>query len=261
MTLTIAFILTVSYVGLLLFAFLLANRMIFPAPPASYPMADSIRQIAIGVQDWTVPIEYHAVDDSPLLILFSHGNGEDLGSIRPRVQDWVRQGFSVLAYEYPGYGLAHGTPSAAHCNAAVLASYRYAIDELGWRPDQIVAYGRSLGGGPSLWLAAREPVAAVILEGTFTSTFRVVTRVRMLPWDVYDNLAEIRRVNKPVLLLHGTYDEVVPFLHGPQLYAAAAGPVAKLWVDGGRHNDLPEAAGELYWKTIRIFLRTHVLTQ
>jgi fermentation-respiration switch protein FrsA (DUF1100 family) len=80
-----------------------------------------------------------------------------------------------------------------------------------------------------------------------------MTHVRLLPFDKFNNLGKLPRVTCPVLVIHGTADETIPFSHAQQLYAAAPGPKYRLWVEGAGHNDLLETAGEEYWKALHEF--------
>ena len=90
-------------------------------------------------------------------------------------------------------------------------------------------------------------------ESGFTSAFRVMTRIRLLPFDRFDNLQKLGHIKCPVLVIHGKQDEIIPFRHGLQLYEAARQPKINFWVDRAGHNDLLTIAGEAYWETARRF--------
>ena len=113
--------------------------------------------------------------------------------------------------------------------------------------------GGSRGGGPAVELATHEPVAGLVLQSTFMSAFRVVTRRKFLPFDQFKNLEKLERVNCPVLVMHGTADEVIAFCHGEALYAAAKEPKSHLWIEGAKHNDFTAVAGERFWQALRQF--------
>ncbi len=85
------------------------------------------------------------------------------------------------------------------------------------------------------------------------SVFRVVTDWRLLPFDQFENLRKLPRVKCPVLVMHGTDDEVIPFSHGEKLFAAAPGVKSRLWIEGAHHNDFMERADERYWGALRDF--------
>jgi fermentation-respiration switch protein FrsA (DUF1100 family) len=104
-------------------------------------------------------------------------------------------------------------------------------------------------------LAAHHEVGGLILESTFVSTFRVKTIWPLLPWDKFNSLRFIKRIDCPVLVIHGRDDTVVPFWHGQKLYQAAPREKMHLWIDGARHNDYAYVAGARYFEAFETFAR------
>jgi len=241
------------YVLVGIWAYFGSDRLIFLPRPASYDRTEEV--LVLETADATpIAALYLPNPQAQYTILYSHGNAEDIGDIRGRLRDLQDLGFSVFAYDYPGYGLSGGNPSVAGAYRAIDAAYNYLTETLDIPPDRIVVYGRSVGSGPSTDLAAREPVAGLAIESGFTSTFRVVTRIPIYPFDRFPNLDKIRKVQAPILILHGDRDRVIPFEHGRQLYAAAGEPKRSLWVSGAGHNDLLEVAGDRYDRTLLEFI-------
>ena len=189
-------------------------------------------------------------------IWYFHGNAETLGDIETRMLDFQRIGFAVFAVEYPGYGLNRGKPTEAGIYETTEIAFKYAQKTLGVRPERVIAYGRSLGGGPAVELAANEPIGGLILESAFTSAFRVVTGVRLLPFDKFDNLGKISGVQCPVLVIHGEDDRIIPFSHGETLYEAIPHRKQKLWIKFAGHNDLLDWAGLSYGEALSEFTRS-----
>jgi len=242
------------------YALAVADKLIFPGIPSSY--ADGPDILKLESEDGErISARYLPAEGADRLLLYSHGNGEDLGYVLPLLETFQRAGIAVLGYDYPGYGTSTGTASESGCYAAIEAAYRYATGEAGFAPEQIVLYGRSLGSGPSCWLAEREPVGGLIMDSAFASTFRVMTRVKLLPWDKFDNLARLPEIECPVLVIHGKADRVVPFKHALRNWKAIAGPKARLWVDGAGHNDVIERADERYWETVLPFIESPPKTE
>lgn len=112
--------------------------------------------------------------------LFSHGNAEDLGMMYSRMKELARvMCVNVMAYDYTGYGKSTGEANEENVFKCISAAYKYLLDIRGIKPEEIVLYGRSVGSGPTCYLAARtadegRPVAGVILHSPFLSIFRVV---------------------------------------------------------------------------------------
>ena len=244
----------VLYLAFAATAYFVSDRMIFLPPTSSYSVG-SLPVVLVpagdGVRIATLHLRASGV---PFTILYSHGNAEDLGHLAPLLQQLRRTGFSVLAYDYRGYGLSTGGPPTARGAYLDLeAVYRYAVEDLGIPPARLILLGRSVGSGPATELAAREPVGGLILEGGFVSAFRVLTRVQLLPFDRFPNLRHIREAKCPVLVIHGTEDEVIPPSHGQRLFDAAPAPKRLLWIEGARHNDLVSVAGAKYWQALLSF--------
>ncbi|MEJ2186226.1 MAG: alpha/beta hydrolase [Gemmatimonadota bacterium] len=242
-----------AYLLLAVAAWIASRWLIFPVPPLGYRHEDAPIRIATADGAGLAAL-YLPVPDAPFTVLFSHGNAEDLGTARAQLDTLRRVGLSVLAYDYRGYGLSTGRPTERGIYRDVEAAYTYLTGPLGVPPDRVILHGRSLGGGPSVYLAARRPAAGLILESTFVSAFRVVTRVPVLPLDRFRNLARLRRLDLPVLVIHGTADIVVPFRQGRRLFGAARGPRHRLWVEGAGHNDVRLAAGGRYEDALRDFV-------
>ena len=235
-------------------AYFFSDLIIFPAPQASYQDGADILKLRSGDGE-TISAYYLEAEGAEKLLLYSHGNGEDIGSVRSFLENFRKHGIAVLAYDYPGYGVSTGRPSVAGCLASAQAAYSYAVEELGFAPGQITLYGRSLGSGPSCWLAERLPVGGLILEGAFTSTFRVVTRVKLLPFDKFDNLSRLSAIDCPMLLIHGERDFVVPFAHAKTNARALGDRAQTLWAPEAGHNNLVEIAGSRYWDAVIHFIR------
>jgi abhydrolase domain-containing protein 17 len=248
------FTLGLAYLAGIIYAATFSDEMIFPDMPTTYQ--DGPNTFKLKADDGEqITATYLEAPGAKHLLLYSHGNREDLGYIRPLLEVFQAQGIAVLAYDYPGYGTSSGKASEAGVYAAVDAAYAHATSELNFAPEQITLYGRSLGSGPSCWLAKNYPVGRLIIDGGFSSTFRVITRVKVLPWDKFDNLARLRSINCPVLIIHGTADNTVPFDHARQNWAALKGEKYKLWIEGAGHRNYIEVAGRTYWDTVLLFIK------
>lgn len=186
-------------------------------------------------------------------VWFFHGNAEDLGDLEPFLRQLRQAGFAVLAHDYPGYGLSTGRPSEAALDTASRAVRRHLREQLGVPPAQTLLFGRSLGGGPAMQMAVEENVGGVVLQSTFTSVFRVMTRWRLFPSDLFENERKLAQISCPVLVLHGRRDEVIPFHHGRSLFAAAREPKRAWFLDDTGHNDFNVRAGGELWLRLREF--------
>lgn len=188
-------------------------------------------------------------------LLFSHGNGEHIGQTRVLVRIWNELGFHVLAYDFRGYGGSSGSPSERGIERDIQAAWDWLVGEKNIPPRDIILYGRSVGGGPSCWLAERVDCGGLILESSFASLFRVPLRGKRIPLiDPFPSIERLPNINCPLLLVHGTEDELIHPFHAKQNFAAAVEPKSLLWVERAGHNDLHQRTGAAYEAALLQFL-------
>jgi pimeloyl-ACP methyl ester carboxylesterase len=240
---------------LLVFICSCADRLIFHPPYPSYTRSDDLLIIPVTPTE-NIAAMYRPADPNGFVLLFSHGNAEDIGRNVDFFELANEHGFGIFAYDYRGYGQSDGKAGEKNTYQDITAAYRYLTETLQIPPQRILILGRSVGSGPSTWLATRQPAAGLVLESPFVSAFRVVTKYKILPFDRYDNLGRIKNIKCPLLIIQGKEDEVVGFWHGPMLYEAANNPKMNYWVESAGHNDLLWVAGEQYWKTLERFKET-----
>ncbi len=175
------------------------------------------------------------------VILYFHGNAGSLRSWGQVAGDFLPLGYNVLIVDYPGYGKSRGKLS----EKKLFADAQYVYDDLRkrWQPDQIIVYGRSIGSGIAARLAHDNPARLLILESPFYSLKDLVGRlVPFLPSSLLrypfrtDSL--FRDIQCPVVIVHGTDDEVIYFGSSLKLQKLFR-PGDRLFpVPGGHHNDL-----------------------
>lgn len=189
------------------------------------------------------------------VVIYSHGNAEDLGQ-RLAYLDLMSKicATDVLAYEYCGYGISEGAASEENCIASIEAAYQYLLSL--FPPSRIVAFGRSIGTGPTIDLAVRHPeIRGLVLQSPLESCGRAVLG-NTASWigyslDIFKNYEKIDKITSPVLVMHGTLDEIVPLEHGIAIHKACINPVEPLWVEDRGHNNMPN---EICLRRVRRFL-------
>lgn len=177
---------------------------------------------------------------------------------------------NLLAYDYEGYGKASGSPTEQGCYNDIDAAYQYLTENMGQAPENIILYGRSLGSGPSCYLAQRlryegKPLGGLILQSPLLSVFRVAFNFRFtLPGDMFPNVDRIPEIACPVLLVHGTRDEVVPFWNGEDLFIATPKRwrAKPFWVEGAGHNNIETMLRDdgSFFERIREYLEEWVVS-
>lgn len=239
--------------------FRLQQQVVFPAPGPRGPAPDLeargaervwLESGGARVEAWFLPAR-GAAPPSGALIVYAHGNGE-------LIDDWLDDfetprgwGVSTLLVEYPGYGRSSGTPSEASLKAAMTAAFDWGVTRPGVDPARVIGWGRSVGGGAVCALARERALAALVLESTFTSVRSLAQRLGLpgfLVRDPFDSLAVIATFPRPVLIVHGEVDDMIPVAHAHALRGEAAD--ARLVIEPGcGHNDCPRP-----WAAVRAFL-------
>lgn len=192
-------------------------------------------------------------------ILYFHGNGGNLSLWLPVLATLHSFGYRVLAIDYRGYGLSAGVPTERGLTLDAEAAARHAAAaRTAGRP--LVYWGRSLGG-PVAAVAARAAAPdALVLESTFPDKASVVRSnpvfrlLNALSSYRFDTVGTLRGFDRPVLVVHGDSDTIIPYALGRELFDRLDGSKEFVTVRGADHNDLFDARHEAYWTPLRAFI-------
>lgn len=138
--------LIILYVAVGVWAYFYSERLIFIPQPSSYQLTPEFLTLKTE-QGVNITALYLPNPKAKYTILYSHGNAEDLGDIRVVLELLRQMGFAVFSYDYPGYGMSQGEPSELGTYQAIDTAYDYLTQQLKIPPNQIIVYGRSVGGG------------------------------------------------------------------------------------------------------------------
>src|SRR2546428_152410 len=248
---------------IVLLAWLLQERLAFPAPRAPVPdprrlgmgngegielvSGDGTRLAGWYLAPRAADALHRPAPPSPALLWF-YGNGENIAGIWPILRDFQPPGTGLLVVDYPGYGGSEGRATEAGLYAAAGAAYAALAGRPGVAPRRIHGYGRSLGTAVASYPAARHPVAGLTLESPFTSAAAMARHLypflpRLGLRLSLDNLGHVRLVRCPVLLLHGTADRLAPTAMGMAVAAPAARPGGVVLVHRAGPNHTHEGGG------------------
>ncbi|KAF5776490.1 putative serine aminopeptidase, S33, alpha/Beta hydrolase [Helianthus annuus] len=176
-----------------------------------------------------------------MTVLYSHGNAADLGQMTELFFELrAHLKVNIMSYDYSGYGASTGKPSEINTYYDIEAVYNCLKNNYGIKQEDLILYGQSVGSGPTLHLASRlQRLRGVVLHSAILSGIRVLYPVKMTFWfDIFKNIDKVQKVNCPVLVIHGTDDDIVDFSHGKQLWELAKEKYDPLWVQGGGHSNL-----------------------
>ena len=253
-------------VGLPLIVYLAQDALIFhrqPLPEAR--RADiakrfpSVQEVFLKAKDGTTLQAWHARAGSPMVIYFG-GNAEETSWMLEELGN--APGASWLIVSYRGYGLSDGSPGEAALVSDALQWIDYAMALPGAESKRTAVFGRSLGSGVAVALAAQRPVAQVILATPYESLAEVAKRYYWyLPVDLllkhrFDSIVQAPVLKQPLLCLIAELDEVIPPAHGERLYDAWGGTKSKVVLREAGHNTTD--AHPMFWTSIREFLAQKV---
>ena len=209
----------------------------------------------VRIHGWFVP------GDSSRTLLYFHGNAGNISHRLRSIRQFHDLDLSVFIIDYRGYGLSEGSPSEDGLYQDADAAWQYLTEVRGIRAEDIVVFGRSLGGSVASWLAAAQSPGALIVDSSFTSVPEIGQEV--YPWLPVRLLSRFQHATKehvtkatcPVLVVHSRDDEIIPFHHGEALFSAANEPKSFLELRGG-HNDAHFTSESDYIDGLRRFLRS-----
>ncbi|MBI1841978.1 MAG: alpha/beta hydrolase [Verrucomicrobia bacterium] len=204
---------------------------------------------------------YAAAETSPragVVWCYFHGNGGNL-SMRPLILEaLLSTGVNLLAVDYHGYGRSEGRPSERGTYRDAEAAYDWLIHR-GFDPARIIAHGESLGGGVASYLASARRVGGLVIQSSYT-TLPDIGRERF-PWlpvrlagsIQYPTRERLSGIRVPVMIMHSPSDQLMPFHHGQENFAAANEP-KMFWTLNARHNDFVASDGANYRAGLAAFL-------
>jgi fermentation-respiration switch protein FrsA (DUF1100 family) len=187
-------------------------------------------------------------------VLYFHGNAGNISGRADRFRHIVGSGFGFLAMSYRGYAGSGGSPS----EAALVSDGVEAFDWVAAKGGPIVIHGESLGTGVATEVATQRRPSALVLEAPFTAALDMAAAtypwvpVGLLMRDPFVSREHIRHVEAPVLIIHGTADEMISVEQGRKLFEFAREPKELAIMEGGRHSDLWDRG---LWQIVLGFLK------
>ncbi|KAI4466413.1 alpha/beta hydrolase domain-containing protein [Holotrichia oblita] len=175
--------------------------------------------------------------------------------LRPR--KWLN--CNVFGYDYSGYGASEGRPTEKDLYADIEAAFAVLTTKYKVKPVHVILYGQSIGTVPTVDLATRQQVGAVILHSALMSGMRVLCPSTSRTWffDAFPVIDKIEKVTAPTLVIHGKNDNVIDISHGLRIYERCPRAVEPLWVEGHGHDDVDCRCGA-YLERLRLFINVEL---
>ena len=200
----------------------------------------------LDLSGWHIPAE-----NSKLTVLFCHGNGGNMAHRLDSINIFHNLGLNCFIFDYRGYGDSLGKPGEEGTYTDAMAAYKWLTEDKKILAEDIIIFGRSLGGSIAAQLASKVEARALIVESAFTSYVDIGKEyypympVRWFARFSYRTIDSIKEVHCPAMFIYSGNDEIVPFKFGLELYEAANKPKEFIEIFGG-HNDCFLVSGEIY---------------
>ncbi len=201
-----------------------------------------------------------AASQQPTIVFF-HGNAQSVYEWALIREDFLTLNCGLLLVDYPGYGKSTGTPSESSLFSCGYATLDYAEKTLNLNENDIVLFGKSLGGAVVTEIAQNKRFRTVVLESTFTSIPSVARNlIPILPADAifkserYASIEKIPALQSPLLVIHGEKDDLIPVEEGKKLFERAETSKKLYLAPQAGHNDVSMMEGLRYATTIREWL-------
>lgn len=247
-----------NYLFTLLTGLLLLNGMMYLLQPGMvfYPTA-AINETPV---EWQMPFEEASIEthdgerihgwyiparvdsESQPVVLFLHGNAGNISHRRASLEIFHRLGLNQLIIDYRGYGKSTGSPGEIGLYADAMAAWDYLLKTRGFNADQVIIFGRSLGGAVAAQLASQVQPRGVILESSFSSardmaqhTFPLLSHLLYLRYD-FNSLERVPLIRAPLLVLHSPQDDIIPYESAEKLFKAAPQPKTLIQLRGDHNN-------------------------
>lgn len=242
----------------------LVNRFaFFPDTTFLIPVSElppSVTEVFIETRDEVRLQSYYVPQPaSKYILIFFHGNAGNLGN---RLADILRLrdlGINVFGLSYRGYGKSDGKPSESGIYLDGKAAFEYVTDTLGFLPENVILFGRSIGTTVAVNTAQNIGIAGLILVTPLTSGKAHAKAhgfgpLALLAGKSFDNLAKIPHIRCPLLVIHGTRDRIIPLKMGKEIYKKASVEKRFVQIRDAGHNDLTDFEKNTYWDAIREFI-------
>lgn len=243
----------IAYLAILVWLYVNQRQLLYfpdPTRPRLLELAQlGVREVGLTTADGLSLLSWYLPPQAGRpVILYFHGNGGNIRYRADRVLRFARDRMGALMVEYRGYGGNPGSPSETGFIADAEAAVAF-LDQERIARNRVVLYGESLGSGVAVQIAARQRVAALVLESPYTSIAAAAQYhypyipAALLVRDRFDSLARIGSITAPVLIMHGEADGIVPVRFGKALLAAAQEPKEGWFVPQAGHEDLAAFGG------------------
>ena len=241
--LNVLLILFITYLIVVMFIFFYQRKLLYHPSENNYldetNLNHKIEKIYIQ-SDTELVSWYYNNNKSYKTILFFHGNAGKLDNRVYKLNELAKLNINYLIVAYRGFSGNQGKPSEDGIYKDSNAAKKW-LNENGINDKNIILYGESLGTAVAVDLASKNNFAGIILESPFTSMIKLAKKyypylpVTILLKDKYESENKLKKINAPILIMHGKKDTIVPFEMGEEMFNKSNNPKFKYFNEVDDH--------------------------
>jgi len=241
------------------FAFFPDNEDVIP----TNQLPQGIQEITISTADKVkITSLYLPSNKSDKLLIYFHGNAGNIYYRIPSLLQLQNAGINVIGVSYRGYGKSNGDPTEEGVYQDGKAIFQYAVEQMGFSKENIIIFGRSIGTAVAINTAQNEKIRGVVLvtpmtNGEDQAKAAGLGPISSLAQNSFDNISRIRNIESPLLVIHGTNDQIVPYSMGEEIFNRANVKKKFVRIKGANHNNLHDAYEKEYWPPIIEFIKNN----
>ena len=259
---SVLWVLALSFAGLVALLYIFQSRLVyFPQKNVLSKPSDiglGYEQVELTTSDnikldaWYIPAA-----QAKFTVLFCHGNAGNIGHRLDSLAIFHSLGLNCLIFDYRGYGNSGGRPSETGTYLDARAAWDWLVENKKIPAENIIIFGRSLGGAVAANLAGQTQPTGLVLESCFTSFVDIAKHYYpLLPVKIfarfdYNTIESVKKISCPLLVIHSPDDEIIPFKMGQKLYDIASVPKQFAQISGGHNEGFVESERQYthLWQT------------
>lgn len=208
----------------------------------------------VKIHAWYVPKK-----DAKTTLFFLHGNGGNISHRLDSIKLFNSLEMNVLIFDYRGYGNSEGSANEQNTYDDAKSAWEYLLKDKGVKPEDIIIFGRSLGGTIAANLGSTLKPKAIILESTFTTVNELVSDIysyvpKMLIRFKYETTKYLKDINCPILVVHSVDDDIIPYRFGEAVFGNANEPKTFVKISGDHNHGFLQSK-EIYLPALKKFLQ------
>ncbi len=199
-------------------------------------------------------------DSSDKILLYFQGQGSNYSGKIKYLKALRNLGINLITFDYRSYGKSTGRLNEKNSYIDGELAYNFVVDSLGFTPEKIFIAGRSLGTSIATYLSKNRNIRGCILIQPLTTgrehvKFHSADIFAFAAGSSYNNLGRISMLECPLLVIHGTEDNVIPYRMGKEIYETCKTEKILITIEGADHENIDSVGVDLLLPSIGDFIK------